>query len=215
MRSTDYLAHYCRFFETVEANVTFYRDIKDQTVEKWCNLTPKGFLFSLKMSRFVTHIKRLRVEQETLNRFFQKARRFGEKCGVILIQLPPSLRFERSLFSHFFSLLDGTFKYAVEARSPSFLQDSFFQLLEENGISWCISDSAGRFPYLEAITAPFVYVRLHGPRVLYASSYTERELLLWKEKIMGWNRETFVYFDNDYMGYAVRNALLLKQMLLS
>jgi uncharacterized protein YecE (DUF72 family) len=113
----------------------------------------------------------------------------------------------------FLSLLDQRFRYALEARNPTFLNESLFQLLAEKGVCWCISDSAGRFPYLEILTAPFVYVRLHGSQVLYGSSYTEEELLAWKQKLTGWGREAFVYFDNDYMGYAVKNALLLKEML--
>jgi uncharacterized protein YecE (DUF72 family) len=213
LKTCDYLAYYCRFFDTVEVNVTFYRDVDVDTVERWCKVTPEGFLFSLKMSRFITHVKRLKVEPEVLARFFLKVRKFGGKCGVVLIQLPPSLRFERGLLEDFLSLLDQRFRYALEARNPTFLNESLFQLLAEKGVCWCISDSAGRFPYLEILTAPFVYVRLHGSQVLYGSSYTEEELLAWKQKLTGWGREAFVYFDNDYMGYAVKNALLLKEML--
>ncbi|MBN2299341.1 MAG: DUF72 domain-containing protein, partial [Deltaproteobacteria bacterium] len=87
------------------------------------------------------------------------------------------------------------------------------ELLEENGIAWCISDTAGRYPYLEAVTTDFIYIRLHGSKVLYASDYTEEELASWADKIRTWNRDAFVYFDNDYMGYAPRNARRLIELL--
>ena len=91
--------------------------------------------------------------------------------------------------------------------------EPFFKLLRRNNIAWCISETAGRYPYSEAVTADFVYVRLHGRQELYASRYTDDELRAWKKKIESWGRETYVYFDNDFAGYAPMNALTLKAML--
>jgi uncharacterized protein YecE (DUF72 family) len=85
--------------------------------------------------------------------------------------------------------------------------------LKEHGIAFCISDTAGRFPFAEAITADFIYIRLHGSQVLYGSEYTEGELVTWAEKIRNWKRETFVYFDNDAFAYAPKNAQRLKEIL--
>ena len=89
------------------------------------------------------------------------------------------------------------------------------QILEENNVAFCISDSAGRYPYCEAITADFIYIRLHGSKQLYASEYSEEELQEWAKKIREWNRDTHIYFDNDHEGYAVKNANRLKQILTS
>lgn len=214
LRQDQWLSYYTNFFNTVEVNVTFYRDVKETTIKRWVEVSPEGFLFSIKMSRFITHIKRLRVERESLIKFLNKAEAFGKKCGVILIQLPPSLKFDLSIMEDFLSLLDPKFRYTIEPRNKTFLDDRFFDLLERKRVAFCISDSAGRYPYFEATTTDFIYIRLHGSKILYGSSYTQEELRRWKEKILEWQKTTFVYFDNDYMGFAVKNALSLKKMMM-
>ena len=101
----------------------------------------------------------------------------------------------------------------MEARHPSWANEAVLSLLRERNIAWCIADTAGRFPYLEAVTADYVYIRLHGSRKIYASEYTETELLSWAQRIRSWDRDAYVYFDNDFMGYAPKNALRLREML--
>ena len=193
-------------------NATFYREAKAATFEKWRETVPSPFLFSVKMSRFITHIKRLKVERTSIERFLTNVSVLADKLGVILIQLPPSLTFDPGLVADFFGFLDPACRYTIEARHESFVSDGFFSMLEERNLAWCISETAGRFPYSEAITADFVYVRLHGRERLYASSYREDELRGIHEKAAAWGKETFVYFDNDFMGYAPQNALALKGM---
>ncbi len=95
----------------------------------------------------------------------------------------------------------------------SWITDRVLAKLEERGVAFCISDTAGRYPYAEAVTADFVYIRLHGSRKLYASDYNEEELQAWAEKIRQWKRETYIYFDNDFGGYAPKNAARLKEIL--
>jgi len=213
LKSKDWLAFYSRHLHTLELNVTFYRGVKVETYRKWYETVPPGFLFSAKMSRFITHIKRLKVEKDSVDRFLYGVKALGDKLGAILIQLPPSLTFDAERVSAFFRLLDPSLRYAVEARNESFVSDSFFSLLREHRIAWCISESAGRFPYDEAITADFVYLRLHGREDLYTSSYGDDELLGLREKLRTWGKEAFVYFDNDSEGYAPRNALTLQRMM--
>lgn len=208
-----WLSFYGQHFSTVEINVTFYREVKSSTFEKWLSAVSVDFLFCLKMSRFITHIRRLDVDTSSVNRFVQNAVYLSGNLGVILIQLPPALRFDESAMKDFFAKLDTRLTYAVEARSTTFIDDRFFALLEQEGIAWCIADSAGRFPFYEAITAPFVYIRLHGSEQLYASRYSEKELTVWRDKIRGWDKDAFIYFDNDFKGYAVDNALSLKTLL--
>lgn len=153
------------------------------------------------------------MDDSSLDRFGAGAFCLAGHLGVILIQLPPGLRFDESLMKEFLAKLDKKLRYAVEARNATFLDDRFFALIERQGIAWCIADSAGRYPYYEAITAPFVYIRLHGSQLLYASRYSDKELRIWGDKIKAWAREAFIYFDNDFHGYAVENALTLRALL--
>jgi len=213
VKSSDRLRYYSTRLDTLELNVTFYRQVKETTFRKWYDTVPHGFLFSVKMSRFITHVRRLRPDDASIGRFLSGASALMDKLGVILIQLPPAMKYDRPLFGEFFGRLDGSYRYTVEARNGSFVCDDFFSLLAERGIAWCIADSAGRFPYHEAVTAGFVYIRLHGSDVLYASDYSDEELLAWRDRIRTWDREAFVYFDNDFQGYAAKNALTLRSML--
>jgi uncharacterized protein YecE (DUF72 family) len=213
LKSKDWLSFYAQRFHTLELNVTFYRSVKAETFRKWYEAVPEGFLFSVKMSRFITHIRRLRVERDSLERFLGNISHLAEKSGVVLIQFPPSLKFDPDLVSTFFDLLDLHFRYTVEARNKTFICEEFYSLLRERNIAWCISETAGRYPSSEATTADFVYLRLHGREKLYASSYSDDALQEIKEKIVGWGKEAFVYFDNDFEGYAPQNASTLQAML--
>jgi len=211
---TRWLEYYAEQFPTVEVNATFYRLPKESTFEKWKNRTPEGFLWAVKANRYITHIKKLRDPEETLERFFPAVDRLGEKRAPILFQLPPSMVFDEPRFEEFSRTLPPSgYRYTVEVRHASWLTDRFYMLLEKYAIALCISDTAGRYPYDETVTADFVYIRLHGSRELYASNYTEEELQCWAEKIATWNRDAYVYFDNDYEGYAPQNALRLADLL--
>jgi uncharacterized protein YecE (DUF72 family) len=213
LKPKDWLCFYAQHLNTLELNVTFYRQVRPLTFQKWYDTVPAHFLFSLKMSRFITHIKRLKVEKESVARFMDDAGLLKDKLGVILIQLPPSLKYDPALVTDFFELLDPAFKYTIEARNRSFINDDFFSLLHARDIAWCIAESADRYPYDEAVTASFIYLRLHGRTELYASSYSDEELRGLAAKIRSWARKTYVYFDNDFSGYAVKNAMTLQEML--
>ncbi len=212
--STKWLSYYSEFFETVEVNATFYGTPKEKTFKKWYEETPSDFIFALKANRFITHVKRLKDVAEPLKRFYAAISPLKEKIGPILFQLPPSLKYDRSLLKEFVRLLDLSYKTAIEVRHQSFLCEEFYELLRRFNISLCLSDTAGRYPSLvEVLTADFVYVRLHGSRVLYRSCYTEEELQAWAQKLKSWAIPAYVYFDNDSLGWAVPNALRLKELL--
>lgn len=213
LKYSEWLYYYCKHFSTVEINVTFYRDVKSSTFQKWYNLTSEDFLFSVKLSRQITHFKKLKIDKTVIDYFLKTYSNLKEKLGVILIQLPPGLKFDRALVDNFISMLDKTYKYTIEVRNKTFINDIFFEILKLNNIAFCIADSAGRFPYYEIVTADFIYVRLHGSQRLYASEYTDEELNEWAQKLRIWNKPAYIYFDNDYMGYAVKNALKLKRLL--
>lgn len=213
LKSKDWLNFYNQHFNTVEINVTFYRDVKPSTLKNWYTTVRDDFIFSLKLTRQITHFKKLKVDKEMIDNFTKKISILNEKLGIILIQLPPSFKFDEAVLGNFFSMLDKNFNYAIEVRNITFIDDKFFNMLRENKIAFCIADSAGRYPYYEAITTDFIYIRLHGSQKLYASDYSDRELIDWADKIKRWNKRTYVYFDNDFMGYAVKNALRLKELL--
>ncbi len=205
-----WLDFYMRHFDTVEVNSTFYRLPQKKAVEAWYKKSYPGFVYSIKMNRTVTHIKRLKNAEEELERFFELISALKERCGIILIQLPPNLKFDRDLFEKFCSFLNPSYRYALEVRNRSWIDEEAFRIMRRHGIAFCISDTAGKYPYFEEITADFVYIRLHGSKILYRSLYTEEEIKRWAEKIRKWKRETYVYFDNDFCGYAVKNAKMLK-----
>jgi uncharacterized protein YecE (DUF72 family) len=211
---SQWLQFYAQKFTTVEVNATFYRLPKPETFENWRRTTPERFRWAVKANRYITHVKRLSDTGEPLERFFSAAQTLEEKFGPVLFQLPPGLAFHEGLLDEF---CDNLKKYnhpsAFEVRHKSWLTDRVLAKLEECRVAFCISDTAGRYPYEEAVTADFIYIRLHGSRKLYASDYSEDELQAWAEKIRQWERETYIYFDNDFGGYAPKNAARLKKIL--
>lgn len=208
-----WLEYYIRHFDTVELNATFYRLPNPTTFEDWKYRTPDNFVWSVKSSRFITHIKRLENPAEPLGRFYNAIAGFKEKLGVILFQLPPSLAFDGKIFRDFCESLDSRARHALEVRHLSWINDQVFGILKEFNIALCIADSAGRYPFCEEMTADFVYIRLHGSQKLYASPYREDELQAWAEKVDLWKKDAFIYFDNDDEGHAVNNAKRLKEIL--
>ena len=207
------LEYYAGKFSSVELNATFYRSLPEPTVASWYAKTPPGFCWSVKANRYITHIKRLTHARDPLERFLRALSPLKEKLGPILFQLPPSLAFDEDVFASFCRVLPADLRFALEARHPSWFTQAALAALGRHHIAWCISDTAGRYPYLETDTAEFIYIRLHGSRTLYASEYTEQELCIWAEKIKAWGKETYVYFDNDAMAYAPHNALRLSALL--
>ena len=211
---SKWLQFYAEHYNTVELNASFYRLPKPQTFETWREKTPAMFVWAVKANRFITHIKRIKDVREPLERFFSSADLLREKLGPILFQLPPSLSFDETVLSDFCKTLFGNHRYVLEVRHPSWAEPRALEILKDHNIALCISDTAGRYPYMEEDTADFIYIRLHGSKTLYASEYTEEELRAYVEKIRGWSKnDTYVYFDNDYKGYAVKNARELKEIL--
>lgn len=210
---SKWLEYYCQYFNTVEVNATFYRLPKAETFEKWHKRTPANFLWAVKASRYLTHIRRLKEPKEPLDRFYQATKHLREKLGPLLFQLPPNMHFDEELLCEFCQALEPTQRHTLEVRHASWIDDRLFSMLQRYHIAFCISDTAGRFPYHEAVTADFIYIRLHGSKQLYASDYSEEELQTWSDKIRKWNKDTYVYFDNDFNGYAPKNAKYLLELL--
>jgi uncharacterized protein YecE (DUF72 family) len=154
-----------------------------------------------------------------LHKFFDVFEGMKNRLGPVLIQLPPGLSYDKPLICNFLNLLKkhyNQYRFAVEVRNKSWTNDSFFGLLSQFGISFVIADSGNRYPYFEAVTTDFIYLRFHGREQLYASDYSENVLKSYAEKITVWlneGKEVWVFFNNDYYGYAVNNADKLKKII--
>lgn len=212
---SKWLDFYSMHFKTVEVNSTFYRLPKPETFDRWHDETPQNFVWALKASRFITHIKRLKDCRGPLEILYSGASRLKDKLGPILFQLPPNLIFDNETVSFFCEQLDQSHRHVFEIRHPSWITNKFFEILKVHNIAFCISDTAGRYPYCENLTSDFVYLRLHGGKKLYASEYSEAELQEWVNKIRGWDLEAYIYFDNDYSGFAVKNATRFQEIFYS
>lgn len=217
-RPEKYLEYYMTQFSCVELNSSFYHLPNNATVSGWMRRTNKSFLFCPKMSRIITHQLRLKNIEEPLGRFFNIFEGLKSKMGPVLVQLPPGLRFDEPSVNDFFEHVKvyNGYRFAVEVRHSSWITDAFLNLLEKNKFAFVIADSGKRFPHYEAVTTDFVYLRFHGSGQLYASDYSEQELKQYAEKIKGWlseGKECWVFFNNDFGGYAIKNALQLIQFI--
>ncbi|MBW4717498.1 DUF72 domain-containing protein [Saccharothrix obliqua] len=207
--------------DSVEINGTFYSLQRESSFRTWAAQTPDDFVFAVKGSRFITHMKRLRDPEEALRRFFDSGvHLLGAKLGPFLWQLPPTMRFDPALLADFFAALprthdDRPLRHALEVRHESFRDPAFPELLREHRIAMVIADTARTFVELEGVTADFVYIRLHGDEELYTSGYSDQALDRWAEKIRGWSatHDVYAYFDNDAKVMAPRDALALADRL--
>jgi len=215
------LQYYSRFFNTTEVNYSFYHLPSRKCCEDWYKETPDNFLFSLKASRFITHIKRLKGVHSAWKMFLNNALRLKEKLGPILFQFSSRFkadkenvrRLEKFLF--FIRKNNKKIKIAFEFRSDTWFNKKIYMIFKKYKAGWVIADSAV-YPKSEETTADFVYFRMHGPKSLFSSKYSLRELQVLAEKIKRYQKgkDVFVYFNNDACGYAVENAKTLKNLVL-
>jgi len=221
--SKDKLKYFSQHFKTAEVNYSFYRLPKPSTYQNWYSQTPGDFLFTVKASRFITHIKRLKDVKEPRKIFIKNALNLKEKLGLVLFQFPPFFkateenikRLEEFLkYSHKLPATNHQLKLAFEFRHKTWCEEKIYKLLKKNRVAWVIADSPS-FPKAEKVTADFVYIRMHGSKVLFSSKYTKKELKDLAEKIKKWskNKDIFVYFNNDAYGHAIENARTLRGFL--
>lgn len=212
--SHDYLAFYAAEFSTVEINSSFYHLPRETTIANWVKRTPDHFCFAVKASRYITHRLRLVNFEEPLETFVRLARGFGPKLGPVLFQLPPSLQRSEILLTEFLKFLSSDLRVAIEFRHKSWYEDSIFALLSGYGAALCLHDFPGSETPLE-VTAPFVYLRFHGPQQAYTGSYDRAQLAAWAKRVSLWlecGRDVYAYFNNDIGGYAVQNARELRAL---
>jgi uncharacterized protein YecE (DUF72 family) len=209
------LEYASRQVNTIEINGSFYSLQRPENYRAWHDSTPSGFIFAVKASRFITHLKRLKdVETPLANFFASGLLSLREKLGPILWQLPPNFHYDRARLAAFFELLprdtaaaaklarkhdarvDGRawtkadrvrpLRHAMEIRHASFETDEYVELLREYDMASVVADTAGKWPFIEDVTSDFIYVRLHGDEELYVSGYTESALREWARKIRVW-----------------------------
>jgi uncharacterized protein YecE (DUF72 family) len=212
---SEFLKYYLKYFCTVEVNNTFYHLPQEQTITHWTETAPEDFIFAVKASRYITHMKKLLDPKLSTGLFFERIQRFKDKLGPILFQLPPRFGFNPERFKAFLKALPVDYRYAFEFRDPSWLNQMCYDLLKEHNIAFCIY-CLGDFYSPKEITADFVYIRYHGPVTLGAGLYSQERITEFSEEIKGYlsqGKEIFCYFNNDEAGYAVRNAIELKQNL--
>lgn len=202
-------------FNSLEINGSFYSLQRPSSYQRWYDQSPPGFIFAVKGSRFITHMKKLNEVRVPLANFFASGLlRLGKKLGPILWQFSPQLSFDEARFGSFLDLLPRTteeaaalaehhdhrlaeqswtaslhsspLRYAFEVRHPSFFVPAFAELLARHNAALVLADTAGNWPYAEEITADFVYIRLHGAESLYASGYTDEQLDWWAERVRAW-----------------------------
>lgn len=215
MPTGEWLAHYAARFATVELNNAFYRLPERTTFESWRAQVPGDFIFAVKASRYLTHVKRLRDAAEPVRRLMDRAEGLGPKLGPVLLQLPPTLRADPDTLDAALRLFPAAIRVAVEVRHPSWDTAVVRRVLERRRAALCLADADGpRTP--DWRTAGWGYVRLHHGRARPDSCYGRSALVRWATWIAErWapDEDVFVYLNNDGHGCAPRNATQLAAQL--
>ena len=211
-----WLAHYSTLFDTVEINNTFYRLPRISAVRGWVEQSPRDFLFAVKMSRYATHIKRLRDLPPSIALFYDRIRPLVEspKLGPVLWQLPPGFRRDDERLGEALEQLPPG-RHCFEFRHETWFAEPVYELLRRHGVALVIGDTP-RWPFqTHELTADWTFVRFHHGRRGRGGNYSERELEEWARRLAAWagEHEVFAYFNNDWSGFAPRNARLLRKLL--
>jgi len=218
------LSYHARFFNTVENNSSFYRIAREPTYKTWATMTPENYTFSIKLNKQITHYSKLEVSAEVRERvkyILDTTQILGKKLGALLIQLPASFRFDPERLNTFLAFFTKevrsypfTFDIAIEFRNKYWFTDEIYAMLQKYNVALVAADSS-RYPGVRQITADFAYIRMHGPTKLFASSYSDeqlKELAAYIRDIESAVKKIYVYFNNDFHGYAIKNAQTLQRL---
>ena len=209
-----WLEFYAERFDTVEVNNSFYRLPDASVFASWRDRSPRGFLFAVKASRFLTHMKKLKDPEGPIDLFFSRAGELAGKLGPVLYQLPPRWPVHLERLDRFLAALPGRVRHAVEFREPSWYAPEVLSRLERAGVALCLHDMPGSESARTAV-GPFVYVRFHGSGSHYGGGYPDARLEDWAGWIAerrGEGRAVYAYFNNDVGGHAPRDAARLRQL---
>ena len=212
---TRWFEYYAARFNTVEINNSFYRLPEVSTFAKWADRAPRDFLYAVKASRFLTHMKKLKEPEEPVDRLFSRMRPLRARLGPVLYQLPPNLKLDLVRLEHFLHVLPPGVRHVVEFRDPSWYVPEVDAALEKFGATRCLHDMKGSATGRDRV-GPFVYVRFHGPTGTYSGGYSADRLKRWAEWLrpeMAAGIGVYAYFNNDVGGHAPRDAVTLREML--
>jgi uncharacterized protein YecE (DUF72 family) len=213
LSTSRWFAHYALSFDTVEINNSFYRLPPAETFAKWGEQAPSRFLYAVKASRFLTHMKKLKDPADPLARFFENVRQLGPRLGPVLYQLPPRWPLNLERLEIFLRALPRGYRHTVEFREPSWYDDRVYELLRRYNVALCLHDMQGSTSG-KLVVGPFIYVRFHFGTTKYGGRYSDDRLDDWAEWLA--SRATdglhvFAYFNNDTGGHAPRDAVRLRQ----
>jgi uncharacterized protein YecE (DUF72 family) len=211
----DQLTYYTTRFPTTEINNSFYRLPTEKAVKEWRAAVPEDFVFAWKASRYITHFRRLKDCEDSVELVFGRMNELGENFGPVLFQLPPQFHADRERLAGFLKLLPKKRRHAFEFRHDSWYAPEIFEVLADYNAALCISDHAAA-PSPWEVTADFIYLRGHGPSGRYAGAYSDKALDAWAASIRSWRkgrREVYVYFDNDQKSQAPKDADRLMERL--
>ncbi len=215
VKKKDALDYYVTQFNTTELNAPFYRTPTEKAVENWFDSTPADFRFAWKASKFITHWRRLKVNEHSMELLYSRLELLGRRLGPVLFQLPPNMALDRERLADFLDVLPKKWSYSFEFRHGSWYTEKIFELLSSHNASLCLSDHADA-PAPTEVTADWVYVRNHGPSGRYHGSYSDQQLAGWARRIRRWRREkrdVWCFFDNDVKSAAPADAKRLVELL--
>jgi uncharacterized protein YecE (DUF72 family) len=214
--TTRWLERYAEEFDTVEVNSTFYRLAQRSAVENWMRQTPDDFVFAIKASRFLTHMKRLTDMEQGVGRFYERIEPLvgTPKLGPVLWQLPENFHRDDDRLAGAIERLPAG-RHCFEFRHPSWFAEDVYALLRRHGVALVIGDHPERPFQTYETTTDWTFIRFHYGHRGRAGNYSHRELETWQRRIARWRTgvEVYAYFNNDWKGYAVENARWLKARL--
>ena len=212
------LKYHAQHFNTVENNSSFYRISKESTYKTWDRMTPADYRFSIKVNKAVTHEAKLELTdgvQDKLNYVLESTQVLGDKLGAIVVQLPASFHYDLPKLADFLQFFrqhvdaqKHRFDVAIEFRNKYWLVNETYAVLKKYNVA-LVAGQSSRYPLAREVTADVAYIRMHGPDKLFASKYTPEQLAEWADyikQISGQVKRIYVYFNNDFYGYAIENA---------
>jgi uncharacterized protein YecE (DUF72 family) len=216
LAKSRWLRRYAELFDTVEVNSTFYRLASRDAVARWVEDTPEDFVFAAKASRYLTHVRRLRDIRQGVERYYERIEPLIDsgKLGPIVWQLPPNFRRDDEVLASALGELPAG-RHCFEFRHESWFAEDVYALLREHGAALVIGDHP-RWPFqARELTSDWTLIRLHHGRRGRRGNYSEREVETWARRIASWRprADVYAYFNNDWEGFAVENALSLKRRL--
>ncbi len=206
-----WLGFYATHFNTVELNNSFYRLPSEDAFANWRDSSPASFTFAVKVSRFITHIKRLKDTGDAVEKFISRAKILGGKLGPLLYQLPPNMHRDDERLASLLATLPRGIRHVFEFRHQSWLEEGVFAILRKYNVGLCVFDMPSLTCPL-VTTADFAYIRFHGSTGLYSSCYSDEELADWTKRLANLAanlKATYIYFNNDAEAFAVKNAMTL------